>query len=98
MILHVTSHPTTWSIAMAFDDDGKCAAASELLVKAKNEARHSKMFQIYISARTHHAHTRSRCLFLEFVSTQCLARKTKRKTRATAPTERKTPTNQKTTE
>eukprot|EP00026_Physarum_polycephalum_P000473 Phypoly_transcript_00474.p1 GENE.Phypoly_transcript_00474~~Phypoly_transcript_00474.p1 ORF type:complete len:1464 (+),score=272.40 Phypoly_transcript_00474:155-4546(+) len=44
--LHVTSHPTTWSMSMVFEDDKKCQAAYELLMVARNELRDARIHKI----------------------------------------------------
>jgi len=41
-ILQVTSHPTTWSATLIFEDSDKCQIAKELLVAARNQVRNRK--------------------------------------------------------
>ncbi|EFA77189.1 armadillo-like helical domain-containing protein [Heterostelium album PN500] len=46
-ILRVFSHPTTWNVDMGFDEESKCQQAKQLLERARDDVRSSKMRQIY---------------------------------------------------
>eukprot|EP01113_Clastostelium_recurvatum_P026884 TRINITY_DN3230_c0_g1_i1.p1 TRINITY_DN3230_c0_g1~~TRINITY_DN3230_c0_g1_i1.p1 ORF type:complete len:1403 (-),score=398.80 TRINITY_DN3230_c0_g1_i1:605-4813(-) len=46
-MLQITSHQTTWSTTMIFDDSDGCNAAKDVLERARSSVRSSKMAQIY---------------------------------------------------